>query len=219
MPISELAPIWRAQRKTYSALIKKGRQGKRRRNPAENGLSPTLWLVDDEAQEVVDALWNHRGVQDIANILSDKFIWKPGDVVILEGDQDGDQVKIAGNERNPETTIDDTFDDLPGIDPSLLGSDGAERVVTKRSSVKRDQRVRADVLRRARGACERAICGTTRNYPGFFDVHHILGADVSDRVYNCVALCPNCHRETHYSPNRDAINKDLLDFAMRFKHK
>jgi 5-methylcytosine-specific restriction protein A len=50
-----------------------------------------------------------------------------------------------------------------------------------------------------------------------FDVHHILGADKSDRIYNCVALCPNCHREVHFAPDHDEVNGKLLDFAMKFK--
>ena len=43
-----------------------------------------------------------------------------------------------------------------------------------------------------------------------------LGIDVSDRVWTCVALCPNCHREAHFSPDRDAINAQLRDFAAQF---
>jgi 5-methylcytosine-specific restriction protein A len=194
IPVSELAPVWRGQRAAYDSLIREGRLGRRKSNPAENGSSPTLYVQDDEAQEAEDALWNHRGVQ---NLIKMKI--------------------IIGENLNSKSGVDDTFDDLPSLDFSLLGSDGAARVLTQRSSVKRDQRVRAEVLRRAGGACERAICGATRSFVGFFEVHHILGAEVSDRVYNCVALCPNCHRESHFSPNRDAINKDLLEFAMRFK--
>jgi 5-methylcytosine-specific restriction protein A len=195
MPVSELAPIWYSQRDISAGLIRQGKLGRRKKNHAMNGSSPTLWLKDDEAQEVVDALWKHLSVQDIV------------------------QMRIAAADELSESAVDDTFDDLPVFDYILLGSDGAPRVLTQRSSVRRDQRVRAEVLRRAAGACERTICGATRNYPGFFDVHHILGADVSDRVYNCVALCPNCHREAHFAPNRDAINKDLLEFAMRFKRE
>jgi 5-methylcytosine-specific restriction protein A len=217
LPISELAPIWRTQRKTFNALIKKGRLGKSKRNPADNGSSPTLWLVNDEAQEAVDALWNHRGVQDIANIPSDKFIWQPGDVVILQGDEDGAEVKIPGSELETVTAVDDTFDDLPGFDSSLFGSDGAPMVLTRRSYVKRDPRVRANVLRRANGKCERKGCEFTRSYSGFFDVHHILGASKSDRVYNCVALCPNSHRDAHFATDRDEINQKLLAFARKFR--
>jgi 5-methylcytosine-specific restriction protein A len=32
-----------------------------------------------------------------------------------------------------------------------------------------------------------------------------------------VALCPNCHRESHYAPNRKKINRELLRFAAQFR--
>jgi len=195
VPLGELASIWYSQRDISNQLIKGGKLGRRKKNHAMNGSSPTLWLQDGMAPEVADGLWKHRGVQD---------------VVLM---------KVVGGRLSSQTFVNDTFDDLPGFDLTLLGSDGAPRVPILRSMVKRDQRVRGEVLRRANGKCERSSCGITRSYPGFFDVHHILGADKSDRVYNSVALCPNCHREAHSAPNHCEINDELLDFAMRFKPK
>jgi 5-methylcytosine-specific restriction protein A len=69
---------------------------------------------------------------------------------------------------------------------------------------------------RAGGRCEREGCGAHRPYAGFLDVHHILGIEVSDRLWTCVALCPNCHREAHYAPDRDTINAALGLFAAQF---
>jgi 5-methylcytosine-specific restriction protein A len=158
-----------------------------------NGSSPTLWLQDDKAPEVAAALWDHPSVRDLATL------------------------EIVTPIDNQQTGLDDTFDDIPGLDYSLLGSDGGAFVAITRSYVKRDQRVRRVVLQRAKGRCERKGCGATWSFPGFLDVHHILGAGKSDRVWNCVALCPNCHREAHTSPNRDQINEDFLHFALRFK--
>src|SRR5271166_4333284 len=194
VPCSELLAIWCAQRDISSALIAEGRLGNRKKNHAMNGSSPTLWLEDDEAPDVADALWRHAGVRNLADL----------DVV--------DQSDRHGR------TLDDTFDDMPGIDFSLLGSDGVAKTVVTRSHVKRDQRVRLVVLRRANGKCEREECGVARDYPGFLDVHHILGAEKSDRVWNCIAVCPNCHREAHAAPDRNIINARLLDLAMKFKH-
>jgi 5-methylcytosine-specific restriction protein A len=111
---------------------------------------------------------------------------------------------------------DDTYDDL-GIDPSLLGSDGAPRFVMKKSGVKRDPAVRREVIRRATNGCEHSSCADDRRYSGFLDVHHILGAEESDRVWTCVALCPNCHRAAHYAPECDALNAELLEFASQFR--
>ncbi len=187
IPLSELVAIWCAQRDTSESLIAAGRLGRRRKNHAMNGSSPTLWLQDDRAPEVAAALWEHAGVRDLASL---------------------------ENLQSPYGN--DTFDDLPpSIDYLLLGSDGGLRTRRVKSYVKRDRRVRAAVLQRAQGKCERYGCGATRDYPGFLDVHHILGAERSDRYWNCVAICPNCHREAHMAPERNEINASLLVVAVR----
>jgi hypothetical protein len=122
------------------------------------------------------------------------------------------------NGENSLDGLDDTFDDMPGLDFSLIGSDGAPIMNAMKSYTKRDPRVRRVVLKRAKGKCEREECQATRDYSGFLDVHHILKVEKSDRVWNCVALCPNCHREAHVAPNRDQINKKLLAFAKKFRN-
>lgn len=189
VPSPLLYPIWQRQREVCSAQINSGRMGRIKANFVENGDSPTIWLKDERApggKDVADVFWTWPGVQDLG-----KFT----------------EIEAASE--------DDTFDDLPGVDYSMYGADGAPRVKTARSEVKRDDRVRRKVLERA-GGCERASCGERRAYAGFLDVHHILGVEKSDRVWNCVALCPNCHREAHFSPNRESINAQLLEYASRF---
>lgn len=120
--------------------------------------------------------------------------------------------KVGAYEANAH---DDSIDDLP--DYGALGSDEAARVQRIASGVKRDPRVRKAVLKRGKGRCERGGCGTGKRYRGFLDVHHILGAEKSDRVWNCVALCPNCHRDAHAAPERGQINSKLLTFASKFR--
>ncbi len=186
VPASEIVAVWCAQRDISNALIKAGRLGRRRKNHAMNGSSPTLWLEDEMAPEVTAALWKHAGV---VNLLSIPF-----------------------RSEIPES-IDDTFADIPGLDYSLIGSDGGPRSVVMRSHVRRDHRVRTAVLERANGQCER--CGAARKFKGFLDVHHVLGVETSDRVWNCVAICPNCHREAHFSADREQINAELLALAER----
>lgn len=115
--------------------------------------------------------------------------------------------------------IDDTLDDLAAPDYSTFGSDGGDRVSTVRSHVKRDPRVREEVRRRSNGQCERPSCTAGPRYKQFLDVHHILGVQKSDRVWNCVALCPNCHRDAHYAPDAAEINAILLKFAKQFQKK
>jgi 5-methylcytosine-specific restriction enzyme A len=189
IPLSAVLPIWRAQRDTSAALIARGELGRRKKNHAMNGSSPTLWLSDDAAPSVGYQLWNYPGVIDLEH--------KPN-------------VAAPGIAR-----IDDTYDDLPGTDIAFLGRDNPRTYVRERSFVARDVRVRSAVLERAAGSCERTGCDESRNFAAFLDVHHILGAAKSDRVNNCVAVCPNCHREAHYAPNRDEINASLLKVARR----
>ena len=189
--LDAVVPIWKKQRDISKKLIQQGALGRRTKNHAMNGASPTLWLQDDKAPAVAAALWRYRGVRDLARlpkVHADAALFSDAD----------------------------SIDDLPGIDYSALGSDGADKVQRITSGVKRDDRVRQAVLLRSNGVCERTACGATRPYPGFLDVHHILGAEKSDRVWNCVAICPNCHREAHAAPNRDELNAKLLIFAGRF---
>ncbi len=186
--VGELAGIWEAQREESARLIREGAMGRRKKNHAENGGSPTLWLQDDAAPTVPLKLWQHAGVTDLMKLPV--------------------KVEVASNY--------DTLDDLIGFDPELIGKDEAERIQRVTSGVKRDPAVRRAVLKRSGLVCENVGCGGTRDYPGFLDVHHILGAENSDRPWTCVALCPNCHREAHAAPNRDKLNLQLLEFASKF---
>lgn len=189
LPLSELTNIWCAQRDVSKKLMEDGVLGARKRNHVMNGSSPTIWLQDDAAPQVAAELWNHKGVQDLVKLKTIKpVIYK-------------------------KRATDDTYDDLFNIDPLDIGSDNPSIGYSNISYVKRNQRVRKLVINRAKEKCEREGCGAFRKYSGFLDVHHILGAEKSDRVCNCVALCPNCHREAHMSPNRDEINKRLLEIA------
>jgi 5-methylcytosine-specific restriction protein A len=196
IPLSELKAIWKKQRDVSNKLIENGKMGRIKKNHAMNGDSPTVWLMDNRtpaAHAVADVLWNWPGVVDL--------------------------VKFQRVDSSSISIVDDTYNDIPSVDYSDLGSDGAPRVKTESSHVKRDPRVRREVLKRARNGCERESCCDKRCYPGFLDVHHILGAEKSDRVWNCVALCPSCHREAHYGPENDRINDVLLKFSTQFKPK
>lgn len=191
IPSQAVRDIWEAQRAASAALIDAGKAGRRAKNHAANGSSPTLWLQDDRtpaARAVADILWGWPGVIDVLAL----------PVVI-----------------GPLGAGDDTWDDLP-LDIGQLGRDLGARVSQVRSGIARDPKVREAVLVRAGGACEREDCGARRDFLGFLDVHHILGVESSDRVWTCVALCPNCHREAHFAPDKDAINAALEVFALAF---
>lgn len=192
VPLAAVWPIWEEQRRISDRLQSAGVLGRQKKNHATNGKSPTIWLQDNrtpKAHEVADALWNFSGVVDL--------------------------VELSDVRTDPDR-IDDSFDDCV-VDYEQLGADGAPKVLRVCSMVKRDRRVRAAVLSRAEGKCERLGCEEWRVWPGFLDVHHILGADKSDRVWNCVALCPSCHREAHFAPDRDALNAELLRYASGYR--
>lgn len=190
IPLSAVLPIWQRQRRISDKLITRGTLGRKTKNHAINGASPAIWLQDDRTpavHEVADALWNYPGVADLVKLPA-----------------------VHGVARE----VDDTFDDC-AVDYEQLGTDGAAKVPVLRS--KRDRRDRAEVLKRADGECERSGCADAHDWPGFLDVNHILGAETSDRVWNCVALCPNCHRDAHFAPDHAAINAALLQYVKAFR--
>lgn len=183
VPMGSSAAVWEAQRAECDRLIEAGENGRKARNQAENGRSPTIWLEDDQAESVAAVFWNYPGV---VNLLTG-FVQMP--------------------------VADDTYDDL--YDPDL-GRDEGLRYISTHSGVRRDPAVRRAVLARSGRRCERAGCGASRDFNGFIDVHHVLGAEKSDRLWTCVALCPNCHREAHFSPQSEDLNAELLRFAKQY---
>jgi 5-methylcytosine-specific restriction protein A len=190
VPSADIPAIWLRQRDVSDDLLSRGLAGNMTKNHAANGSSPTLWLQDDRhlsTHAVADVLWGWPGV---INVMA----------LPLTG----------GGNVDFDSLADITTPDIEA------GRDGTDRIVQIRSGYPRDPKVRALVRDRAAGTCEREDCGERRTYPGFLDVHHILGIEVSDRFWTCVALCPNCHREAHFSPDRDKINERLAVFARRF---
>jgi 5-methylcytosine-specific restriction enzyme A len=69
---------------------------------------------------------------------------------------------------------------------------------------RRNPDVIAEVLSRAEGVCERCktkapFIRVSNNSP-YLEVHHLkpLAQGGEDTVENAIALCPNCHRESHF---------------------
>ena len=68
----------------------------------------------------------------------------------------------------------------------------------------RNPDVVAEVLERAKGICERCLKSAPflrrKDKSPYLEVHHKkqLAEDGEDSVENTIALCPNCHRESHY---------------------
>jgi 5-methylcytosine-specific restriction protein A len=187
IPIGEVVNVWSEQRAASRRLIESG--AIRGKNHAENGRSPTIWLRDSGAASVEDALWQHPGVESLESSA-------------VEADTD---------HVTPPPT-DDVFLDLPTPE---FGRDRGERTIWEVAGYPRDPRVRRAVLLQSGRRCERPGCVSTQSYRGFLDVHHILGIAESDRLENCVALCPNCHRDAHFHPDREELNKRLLKIARK----
>lgn len=191
IPCGELKGIFDTQAQISQQLIDSGKMGRRKKNHAKNGSSPTLYLMDDrtpDAHRVCDVLWSWPGVVDLMKL-----------------------------PRRLHQMSDDAMDDCPlPAEYSALGTDTPVLRAVLRAEYPRDAKVRAEVLKRAAG-CERKKCENNRAYRGFLDVHHILGVRHGDRVWNCVALCPNCHRDAHFSPEADSINLELLEYSTQFK--
>jgi 5-methylcytosine-specific restriction protein A len=185
IPMAAVLPIWRLQRAESRRLIAAG-SIPRQKNHAENGRSPTLWLRDINAPSVAAALWDFPGVRDLATL----------------------EPNLPDAAAAP--VIDDVYDDL-----TLLGRDATIPRFRTVAGFPRNPRVRASVLRLAGYRCERPNCTAVRDYPGALDSHHILGIQQSDRVTNCVALCPNCHRDAHLHPDHEGLNAVLLEIARR----
>jgi 5-methylcytosine-specific restriction enzyme A len=80
-------------------------------------------------------------------------------------------------------------------------------VDTARSEFDRDNLVKRWILEQANGLCEG--CGMSAPFflddgSPFLEVHHVrqLANGGSDQVTNAVALCPNCHRRSHFLRDR-----------------
>lgn len=133
------------------------------------------------------------------------------------------------NEDDYDPTSDDK--DLEGKVEAILNKgvtgkpSGRLKPITKQSSqtmYERDPLVKAWVLHNANDKCE--LCGKRGPFIDtkgrfFLEVHHVVplaegGADI---IENTVALCPNCHKECHYSKNKDDIVKKLKVIVNRLK--
>lgn len=191
IPSNQLKGIFDSQARISQELIDSGQMKNLKKNHAKNGSSPTVWLMDERspaAHQVADVLWDWPNVVDLTKL----------------------PVSSSVND-------DDVMDDCP-ISPNYaeLGTDTPAQRYVLRSEYHRDRKVRTAVLART-DSCERQGCVSQRFYKSFLDVHHILGIKSGDQVWNCVALCPNCHRDAHFAPDADRVNLELLRFAEQFK--
>ncbi|MFC1559176.1 HNH endonuclease [Gemmatimonadota bacterium] len=100
------------------------------------------------------------------------------------------------------------------------GQESPKRKETTGSAIERDPLVKAWILQNAVGVCE--LCqqeGPFHDKEGnlFLEVHHVdfLADGGADTVSNAVALCPNCHRMSHYSADVEQMRHQLRDTIER----
>ncbi|WP_339724127.1 HNH endonuclease [uncultured Paraglaciecola sp.] len=124
---------------------------------------------------------------------------------IKEYDGDGNCILQRGEIAAPY--IDQfTLRELEIIQPEKIESTS---FVYPRSKAVRDQ-----VLFRAKGSCEH--CGEkgfrTNSGALYLESHHIipLSEEGIDHISNVIALCPNHHREAHFSENASALRTAFL---------
>ncbi|HDY7704115.1 TPA: HNH endonuclease [Vibrio vulnificus] len=101
-----------------------------------------------------------------------------------------------------------------GLQSKPKGNDKPQESNSTITAYLRDPQVVAWVKNRAKGRCELCMKNAPfLNKDGFpyLEVHHVkpLSEGGKDVVKNCVALCPNCHREAHYSQESSTIAQRL----------
>ena len=121
----------------------------------------------------------------------------------------------------------DLFDKsaIDDVESSDIGNDDPEYKRRMAGSYVRDDKVRARVLKRAKGVCE--YC----KQPGFIkrgedekrylEAHHIIKLSEAgvDRDYNVIALCANDHREAHFGRRWEAMQDEFQKTLEKFKPK
>jgi hypothetical protein len=98
--------------------------------------------------------------------------------------------------------VDELEDAIDDLDQASLGNETPSRKKFSSTFIVRDNRVRAQVVKRANGKCEfcHALGFKKPNGTHFVEAHHIisLAEQGPDTLDNVIALCPNHHREAHF---------------------
>jgi hypothetical protein len=110
-------------------------------------------------------------------------------------------------DRTSKTAVDD-LDDPPA------GNDMPNRASQVFFVIERDRRVRAYVIKRARGRCEYCNAEGFELPSGekYIEAHHIIALDKDgrDTTENVIALCAGHHREAHYGSKAEILETKLI---------
>lgn len=114
---------------------------------------------------------------------------------------------------------------LKNLRNRALSSSSPSTVSQRRVEIySRSQAVRIYALKRANGTCEG--CGKEAPFlredgTPYLEVHHLsrLSDGGPDHPDSVIALCPNCHRQAHYSHDRTLFNAKLKRIAADIEMK
>ncbi len=138
---------------------------------------------------------------------------KTGECVLMR-----DMHAANGSRIENESAI----DDLADVPEGSAVPDRAKKVVTQ-VIIKRDNNVRAYVLKRANGRCE--YCNDQgflmENGRFYVEAHHVIALSDSgcDTVDNVIALCPNHHRQAHFAKDAESLESEFIKILRKLNRK
>ncbi len=187
VPIRELVPVWQKQRDESERLVTNGLAGRRKKNQAENGTSPTLWLQDDQAPTVPHLLWTHPGVSDLAKLAArplEPETFTLGEIVAVTTFSEGSKIEVTAQVRQRS----DRLRDLARAHFARQSPDG---------------RLHCAV-------CNWAPPANLELSGPIVEIHHGIGIGsypvdgkrltFDEAIRHLAPLCPNCHRVLHAKP-------------------
>ena len=111
-------------------------------------------------------------------------------------------------------------------DPNLEKPEGVKKPKRREQTLsvhERDPKVKAWIIKNAKGKCE--CCGDDgfikEDGNTYLEVHHLrlLSENGSDTPQNAIALCANCHCKLHYAKNKEEMRKDLIKKIERLQEE
>lgn len=110
---------------------------------------------------------------------------------------------------------------IDDLDDEPLGNVAPQRATATSSFYVRDDKVRAKVIKRAKGKCE--YCGADgfqkNDGSRYLEAHHIisLAQQGPDTVKNVIALCPNHHREAHFGESWEQLESNFKSILAKLR--
>ena len=140
--------------------------------------------------------------------------------ITTPSDEVAQQVRALIHERRTKGIVDLGDESLSEMNLAELrelastGVRGSRKVTATRQAYVRSEAIRRYALARSEGVCEhcnaRAPFCTAEGQP-YLEVHHItrLADEGPDEPENVIALCPNCHRQAHFSADAGEVGKKM----------